>query len=397
MAFPWHDAFWSATARFVLDHAAPEERVLAPDIFWPVLPRLQRYAGLREGSPGPLDWAVIHKGDTGAFPPGVLQALLDGMKPVFANEVFVVLALAPGLAGISRDSDHVKALVLLAEAQRLEGGTSPVNQAPEPVLPDASELVQFRTLDRGQLRDAMNRFYRQGGYEYETLRDRTYYAEIDRHIREMAGAPSGRQVLDLCCGPGRLAQVLRGDRVMGVDLSDEIVETARARHAGIEGFGFRQMDVHELTFGDGEFDLVLFVDAIEHVHDAALVMKEAARVLRPGGRLMVTVANRDSLNQFITRKLGHPEFVTNYQHIREFSYRETLGLVHGAGLETERTAGVYLFPYWGVPGIDQYVRELTDNDPETVELMRVLGERAGAEYAYLSVVLARKPGGHDGR
>jgi hypothetical protein len=53
------------------------------------------------------------------------------------------------------------------------------------------------------------------------------------------------------------------------------------------------------------------------------------------------------------------------------------------------TAGVSLLPYWGIPGIDEVVRDVTDNDPEVVEMMRVLGARAG-EYAYTGVVLARK-------
>jgi hypothetical protein len=114
-------------------------------------------------------------------------------------------------------------------------------------------------------------------------------------------------------------------------------------------------------------------------------------VLRPGGRLLVTVANRDSLNQILTKKLGYVEFVTNYQHFREFAFAEALALLDQAGLSITSTAGIFLFPYWGVPGIDEVVRHIQDDDADFVELTRRLGERVGAEYAYTSVFVARKP------
>jgi hypothetical protein len=43
-----------------------------------------------------------------------------------------------------------------------------------------------------------------------------------------------------------------------------------------------------------------------------------------------------------------------------------------------------------VPNVDQHVRALTDNDPEIVEALRVLGERAGPELAYCAIVRARR-------
>jgi SAM-dependent methyltransferase len=150
------------------------------------------------------------------------------------------------------------------------------------------------------------------------------------------------------------------------------------------------MDAHDLRFVDESFDAVLFIDAIEHVKDAERVIAETARVLRPGGAVLLTVANRDSVNQVLTRKLGYPEFVTNYQHIREFSYAETLSMLEANHLQIEKTRGIFLYPYWGVPRVDEFVREVTDEDPEFVELMRELGEKVGAEHAYCSVVLARK-------
>jgi 2-polyprenyl-3-methyl-5-hydroxy-6-metoxy-1,4-benzoquinol methylase len=107
------------------------------------------------------------------------------------------------------------------------------------------------------------------------------------------------------------------------------------------------MDAHSLCSADGSFDIVLFIDAIEHVKDAYKVVSEISRVLRPGGQVLLTVANRDSVNQVLTRKLGYREFVTNYQHIREFSFAETRNLLGSHHLEIEQSRGIFLYPYWG--------------------------------------------------
>src|SRR5262249_51325974 len=138
----------------------------------------------------------------------------------------------------------------------------------------------------------------------------------------------------------------------------------------------------QLAFPDASFATVLFIDAIEHVRDAPATLSEIARVLEPGGDLVVTVANRNSLHQIIARKLGLPEFKTNYQHIREFSFDEIRTLLAERGLGVADAKGLFLYPFWGIPQLDDAVRVLTDEDPEMVEVLRLLGERVGPEYAY---------------
>ncbi len=91
--------------------------------------------------------------------------------------------------------------------------------------------------------------------------------------------------------------------MIGVDLSDEAIRLANETRRQ-PNYSFQTMDAQELTFGDASFDLVLIVDAIERIRDAGKAFHEAGRVTRPGGRLFVTVANRDGLNQVMTRKNG---------------------------------------------------------------------------------------------
>ena len=108
--------------------------------------------------------------------------------------------------------------------------------------------------------------------------------------------------LDAGCGDGRYVAALAGElppRRAGVDLSERILETARARVDA----DFRQATLEALPFADGEFDLVLCSQVIEHVPDAGAAAAELARVLRPGGTLVVSTDNE---HNYVTRGLNAP-------------------------------------------------------------------------------------------
>ncbi|MBR0669778.1 class I SAM-dependent methyltransferase [Neoroseomonas soli] len=392
MSFPSQDPFWSEAARVVRDRATPGAGILAPDIFWWVFPRIHRYVRTVIAPEDRHDWAILHKGMLDALTRDALRDITARLQPMLANAVFVVFgpeAKAEEAEAI-RASEHFQAF-----ENALPGRMERPDPAPEaetdPVLPEPGIIAQFPAMTAAELRHAMNQFWRNGGYVYETLRDRTYYEELDRLIAEYLGACDGLDLLDLCCGTGRLARLVPGAHaVLGVDISTVALEMGRARHAHDARFRFAAMDTAALALPDAAFDRVLFIDAIEHVSDPARTLAETSRVLRPGGTAMITVTNRDGLNQRISRKLGSGEFVTNYQHLHEFTWAETQSMLAAVGLRAERADGIFLYPYWGVPGVDDTVRHLTDDDPEIVAATLDLGRRAGPEYAYAFAVLARK-------
>ncbi|MFN5698256.1 MAG: class I SAM-dependent methyltransferase, partial [Cyanobacteriota bacterium] len=365
---------------------------MAPDIFWWRFNKIYRYINTKRKPDFAYDWVVIHKGMVDELPRAFVKEALRTLSPALANEVFVILGPNHKNA-VDQNDPHLTSLTGPLSRPSFRQILRTRNK-PEPVLPEPGEIFKFSQLSSDQLAKAMDDFWLQGGYVYSTLRDQTYYAEIDRYIKEFIGAERERVILDLACGTGRLGNLIsKENQVIGVDISEVAVAMARRKNGNHPHFCFEQMDAHELRFQDQSFDIILFIDAIEHVLDVGRVFTEMSRVLKPGGLMMATVANRDSVNQILTTKLGNPEFLTNYQHIREFSYQETLALLHQHGFDLERSAGIFLYPYWGVPGVDAVVRQTTDEDPEFVELMRVLGERVGAEYAYCSVILARKQQG----
>ena len=132
-------------------------------------------------------------------------------------------------------------------------------------------------------------------------------AAYDRHIErlagpladavcDLAGLGSGDRVLDVGCGSGVLtrravARVRPSGQVIGVDLSAGMLAVAAARDPDAVTIGSLQlerMDAEQLELDDASFDAVVSMCAILHFPDAPRAVREMRRVLRPGGRLVVT-------------------------------------------------------------------------------------------------------------
>jgi ubiquinone/menaquinone biosynthesis C-methylase UbiE len=125
------------------------------------------------------------------------------------------------------------------------------------------------------------------------------FARICALVREQLPCEA---FLDAGCGDGRYLAALEPElpqRRAGVDISERILETARAR---VEA-DFRQGNLEALPFADGEFDLVLCSQAIEHVLDADAAVAELVRVLRTGGTLVIST---DNARNYVTRGLNAP-------------------------------------------------------------------------------------------
>jgi SAM-dependent methyltransferase len=197
---------------------------------------------------------------------------------------------------------------------------------------------------------------------------------------------AGLAVLDIGCGGGRLAPVLTDARqVVGIDIADAAIARARARHAQLAGFAFARMDAARLGFGDGSFDAVVMLDVLDILADPAAALAEAARVLAPGGRLMVTAANKDSLPLRALRKLALPVPPGGV------SVQELAGMLRAAGLTPTRMDGIMLPLGWAMPGTGGPFGPL-EEDPEFVEAARVLGRRCGPDQALEIAMMGVKGG-----
>lgn len=102
---------------------------------------------------------------------------------------------------------------------------------------------------------------------------------------ECAGYLDGQNILDICCGTGDLAHAFHqaGAQVTAADFAEPMVSIARIKYAGIT---FVTGDAEALEFPDNSFDLVTCSFGLWHLAHPEKAVAEAARVLRPGGRLI---------------------------------------------------------------------------------------------------------------
>ncbi len=105
-----------------------------------------------------------------------------------------------------------------------------------------------------------------------------------RETVDFLGHLEGRKVLDVGCGKGRFLSALssHGAHAVGLEPSSEVGRAARAK-----GHKVVRASASRIPFVDGLFDACICVEVLEHVPDTDAALREMARVLRWGGRLMV--------------------------------------------------------------------------------------------------------------
>ena len=102
------------------------------------------------------------------------------------------------------------------------------------------------------------------------------------------------RVLDIASGDGVIGELLhaRADSIDCIDLSPRVVEAGQARVTDLPRVRFHQGDMHRLPFDDRSFDTVLLLHALTYSNHPERAAAEAARVLAPGGRLVVATLKR---------------------------------------------------------------------------------------------------------
>ncbi len=153
-----------------------------------------------------------------------------------------------------------------------------------------------------------------------------------RYAFARALAP-GRRVLDAACGEGYgSALVARaGADVLGVDIGADAVAHARTRYAGIAGLRFEQADATALdACADASFDLVLSFETLEHVQAQERLLDGFARLLAPGGLLLVSTPDKRTYTDLTGE--------VNPHHVREL-YRDEFEALLAARFPARRLYG----------------------------------------------------------
>lgn len=128
-------------------------------------------------------------------------------------------------------------------------------------------------------------------YDRHLETDKDSYQEqvIAPALLRLLGTEKGLTVLDLACGQGFFSRkfAAAGARVVGADISKELIAAAKKRSVHIP---FHVAPADKLGFAQGEtFDVVTIVLAIQNIENMLDVFKEAWRVLKPGGRLILVL------------------------------------------------------------------------------------------------------------
>jgi ubiquinone/menaquinone biosynthesis C-methylase UbiE len=128
----------------------------------------------------------------------------------------------------------------------------------------------------------------------------SFYNQIDFPLK-------GKKLLDLACGDGSdmVYYESLGAKTCGIDASKELVEIALAK---LPESDIRVGLMEKLPYADKSFDLVFSKYAIQHSSDVAPIMREAARVIKPGGIFMYLVTH--PIRQFLEKRRSGKDYFT---------------------------------------------------------------------------------------
>ena len=160
---------------------------------------------------------------------------------------------------------------------------------------------------------AAQAYFRAHAAEWDRIRKLHVADEaVEDAIRAALSDKPFRSLLDLGTGTGRMLEMFGPDieRGLGLDLSLDMLLLARDRleRAGLRNCSVRQGDIYDLPLANDSFDVVIVHQVLHFLDDGARAIREAARVLRPGGRLLVVdfaPHEQEFLReQFAHRRLG---------------------------------------------------------------------------------------------
>jgi ubiquinone/menaquinone biosynthesis C-methylase UbiE len=193
-----------------------------------------------------------------------------------------------------------------------------LNPADPTIARDRDRLASVRSARAA----AAQAYFRSHATEWDRIRKLHVADEaVEAAIRAALSEKPFRSLLDLGTGTGRMLELFGKEieRGLGLDLSLDMLLLARDRleRAGFRHCSVRQGDIYDLPLGNDSFDVVILHQVLHFLDDGARAIREAARVLRPGGRLLVVDFAPHELEflreQHAHRRLGFsPETVAQW-------------------------------------------------------------------------------------
>ncbi|MBD9467885.1 ArsR family transcriptional regulator [Pseudoxanthomonas sp. PXM01] len=144
-------------------------------------------------------------------------------------------------------------------------------------------------------------------------------------------------VLDIASGDGVLAELLspHSKRYVCIDTSTRVVAAAGERLRRFPNVEVREGDMHALPFKDGSFDLVVLMHALTYSAKPAQAVAEAARVLRRGGRLLLSSLGKHE-HKSVVEAYGHVNLGFSEKELRKFAEKAGLDIANAETVTRER-------------------------------------------------------------
>lgn len=172
-------------------------------------------------------------------------------------------------------------------------------------------------------------------------------------IEQAAGGLAGKEVLDVGCGGGILAEsmAVRGARVTGIDLAEKPLKVAKLHllESGIK-VDYRCVAVEALAAEQpGRYDVVTCMEMLEHVPSPASVARACAQLVKPGGSVVFATINRNP-KSFLFAVVG-AEYVLNllprgtHEYARFIRPSELARMAREAGLAVQAFTGLTYNPF----------------------------------------------------
>ncbi|HEX6240171.1 MAG TPA: methyltransferase domain-containing protein [Polyangiales bacterium] len=179
--------------------------------------------------------------------------------------------------------------------------------------------------------------------------------EVKREDVAAALLPSGGTLLDLGCADGQLVEKVaaRFDQIVATDVSPVAIEQAEQRLAGKPGAEratFRVLDGNQpFPFPAASFDHVVSLSTLQYIFDPEHFLREAARVSKPRGHLLIEVPNMAYLPQRLRLLAGEPIQTSFWKHgidggnLHYFTLNSLKQLIEAAGFRVLRHTGSGVF------------------------------------------------------
>lgn len=144
-------------------------------------------------------------------------------------------------------------------------------------------------------------------------------------------------VLDIASGDGVLAELLspHANRYICIDTSARVVAAAGERLRRFPNVEVREGDMHALPFKDASFDLVVLMHALTYSTKPAQAVSEAARVLRRGGRLLLSSLGKHE-HRSVVEAYGHVNLGFSEKELRRFAEKAGLEIANAETVTRER-------------------------------------------------------------